>query len=235
MLKVEPNPREVMKKGVNLRDFAETLQVFQGSLHVNDFNLYGRTYRVQAEAQAPFRQTPEDIGRLQVRARGGEMIPLSALTRTEFSSGPNLLSRFNGLTAALITGTPAPGASSGQMLDAIDRLVADKYQSQGITAAYSGESFQEKNSSGDSGLVFALGLVLVFLVLAAQYESWALPFAVLFGIPFGILGAFLGIWLRGMPSDIYFQVGLITISLRHTWGGASMAWPIPTARPTRCT
>jgi len=204
--------REAAKaRGVNLTDLFATAQASLSTLYINDFNLYGRTYRVQAEAQAPFRQTPEDIGRLQVRSASGEMIPLSALTRTEFSSGPNLLSRFNGLTSALITGVPGPNASSGQMLDAIDRLVADKYASQGVTAAYSGESFQEKNSSGDSGMVFALGLVLVFLVLAAQYESWALPFAVLFGIPFGILGAFLGVWLRGMPSDIYFQVGLITV------------------------
>ncbi|MEZ4379341.1 MAG: multidrug efflux RND transporter permease subunit [Gemmatimonadales bacterium] len=204
--------REAAKaRGVSLTELFQTAQASLSTLYINDFNLYGRTYRVQAEAQVPFRQRPEDIGRLQVRSASGEMIPIGALSRTEFSSGPNLLSRFNGLTSALITGVPAPGASSGQMLDAVEGLMAQKYQPQGIGFAYGGQSFQERNSSGDSGLVFALGLILVFLVLAAQYESWAIPFAVLLGIPFGILGAFLGVWLRGMSSDIYFQVGLITV------------------------
>ena len=139
------------------------------------------------------------------------MVPVSALTQTEFRGGPGILTRFNGFTSALMTGVPAPGRSSGELLDAVDGLIADKYASQGIGHAYAGQSFQERASGGDSGLVFALGLVLVFLVLAAQYESWAIPFAVLLGIPFGIFGAFLGVWLRGMASDIYFQVGLITV------------------------
>ncbi len=204
--------RETAKaRGVELTDLFQTLQAMLSTFYINDFNLYGRTYRVQAEAQARFRQTPDDIGRLYVRAANGDMVPVSALTQTEFRGGPGILTRFNGFTSALITGVPAPGKSSGQMLNAIDRLVAEKFEPQGIGHAYAGQSFQERASSGDAGLVFALGLILVFLVLAAQYESWAIPFAVLLGIPFGIFGAFLGVWLRGMPSDIYFQVGLITV------------------------
>ncbi len=204
--------RETAKaRGVGLADLFSTLQAMLSTLYINDFNLYGRTYRVQAEAQSRFRQTPEDIGRLYVRSSRGEMVPVSALTRTEFRGGPAILTRFNGFNAALITGVPAPGKSSGDMLDAVERLVKEKYEAEGIGAAYSGQSFQERASSGQGGLVFALGLILVFLVLAAQYESWAIPFAVLFGIPFGIFGAFLGVWLRGMPSDVYFQVGLITV------------------------
>jgi len=204
--------REAAKaRGVALTDLFQTLQAMLSTLYINDFNLYGKTYRVQAEAQAPFRQRPEDIGRLHVRSARGEMVPVAALTSTEFRGGPSIQSRFNGFTSALITGVPAPGRSSGEVLDAVERLVADKYQTQGIGYGYSGQSFQERASSGDSGLVFALGLVLVFLVLAAQYESWAIPFAVLLGIPFGIFGAFLGVFLRGMPGDVYFQVGLITV------------------------
>lgn len=204
--------RETAKaRGVELTDLFQTLQAMLSTFYINDFNLYGRTYRVQAEAQARFRQTPEDIGRLYVRASDGAMVPVSALTQTEFRGGPGILTRFNGFTSALMTGVPAPGRSSGELLDAVDGLIADKYASQGIGHAYAGQSFQERASGGDSGLVFALGLVLVFLVLAAQYESWAIPFAVLLGIPFGIFGAFLGVWLRGMASDIYFQVGLITV------------------------
>ncbi len=204
--------REAAKaRGVALTDLFQTLQALLSTLYINDFNLYGKTYRVQAEAQAPFRQRPEDIGRLYVRSQGGQMVPVSALTSTEFRGGPSIQSRFNGFTSALITGVPAPGRSSGEVLDAVERLVADKYASQGIGYGYSGQSFQERASGGDSGLVFALGLVLVFLVLAAQYESWSIPFAVLLGIPFGIFGAFVGVWARGMASDVYFQVGLVTV------------------------
>ena len=109
-----------------------------------------------------------------------------------------------------MTATAPPGVSSGQQLDAVERLIA-RYADQGVGYAYSGQSFQERTSGGQAGLVFVLGLVLVFLVLAAQYESWSIPFAVLLGVPFGVLGALLGVWLRGMASDIYFQVGLITV------------------------
>jgi multidrug efflux pump len=204
--------RETAKaRGVELDDLFATLQAMLSSLYINDFNLYGRTYRVQAEAQARYRQSPEDIGRLYVRTDSSqEMIPLSALTRTEFRGAPSVLSRFNGFPSALVTSTAPPGISSGQQLDAVERLLA-KYADQGVGYAYSGQSYQERASSGQAGLVFALGLVLVFLVLAAQYESWSIPFAVILGIPFGVLGAFLGVWLRGIPSDIYFQVGLITV------------------------
>jgi multidrug efflux pump subunit AcrB len=136
---------------------------------------------------------------------------VSALTRTEFRSGPTLLSRFNGFTSALMTGTPKPGHSSGELLKQLDDLVSTRFSALGIGLGYSGQSYQERASSGAATLVFALGLIMVFLVLAAQYESWAIPFAVLLGVPFGVLGALLGVWLRGQPSDIYFQIGLITV------------------------
>jgi multidrug efflux pump len=197
--------------GVALGDLFGTLQALLSTLYINDFNLYGRTYRVQAEAQAPFRQKPDDIGRLYVRGANKAMIPLSAVTRTEFRAAPTLLTRFNGFTSALVTGTPKPGRSSGEMMGQLDDLIRTRFASAGLTFAYSGQSFQERSSRGAAGAVMVLGLVIVFLVLAAQYESWSLPFAVLLGVPFGVLGAYLGVWLRGQPSDVYVQVGLITV------------------------
>ncbi|HEU4955901.1 MAG TPA: efflux RND transporter permease subunit, partial [Gemmatimonadales bacterium] len=207
--------RETAKaRGVKLGDLFATLQAMLSALYINDFNLYGRTYRVQAEAQSRFRQSPDDIGRLFVRAEDSdnkEMIPLSALTKAEFRAAPSVLTRFNGFTSALVTSAAPPGVSSGQQLDAVERLLNGKYAAEGVGYGYSGQSFQERASSGQGGLVFGLGLILVFLVLAAQYESWSIPFAVILGVPFGVFGAFLGVWLRGLPSDIYFQVGLITV------------------------
>ncbi len=198
-------------RGVNLGDLFSTLQAFLSSVYINDFNLYGKTFRVQAEAEPQFRQTPADIGRLYVRGNGGAMIPVSALTTTAFRSGPTVLPRFNGFTSALFTGAPKPGYSSGELLSEIDSLVGAEFAPAGIGVAYSGQSYQEQASSGDATLVFGIGLVIVFLVLAAQYESWSVPFAVLLGLPFGVLGALLGIWLRGQPNDIYFQVGVIAV------------------------
>jgi multidrug efflux pump len=198
-------------RGVSLTDLFGTMQTFLSTLYINDFNLYGRTYRVQAEAQARFRQSPADLARLYVRSNRGEMIPISTLTRTEYRSGPTQMLRFNGFGSALFTGTPKTGRSSGEVLRELDSLVATDFASQGVGIAYSGQSYQERAGSGQAGLVFALGLIIVFLVLAAQYESWSIPFAVLLGVPFGALGALLGIWIRGTPSDIYFQVGLITV------------------------
>jgi multidrug efflux pump len=198
-------------RGVNLGDLFGTLQAFLSALYINDFNLYGKTFRVQAEAEPPFRQSPADIGRLYVRGRNDAMIPVSALTTTEFRSGPTVIPRFNGFTSALFTGAPKPGYSSGELLSEVDSLVGAQFAPAGIGVAYSGESYQEEASTGDAAIVFAVGLLIVFLVLAAQYESWSVPFAVLLGLPFGVLGALLGIWLRGQPSDIYFQVGVIAV------------------------
>jgi multidrug efflux pump len=198
-------------RGVNLTDLFATMQAFLSSLYINDFNLFGKTYRVQATAAEPYRQSPSDIGKLYVRGNNDQMIPVAALTTTSFRSAPTVISRFNGFTSAQFTGAPKPGHSSGELLDEVDRLIQTDFASSGLGVSYSGESFQERASSGDAALVFALGLVMVFLVLAAQYESWSIPFAVLLGIPFGVLGALLGIWIRHQPNDIYFQVGLITV------------------------
>src|SRR3989441_51185 len=199
-LYVQVDREKAKALGISLTDLFQTLQAFLSTLYINDFNLYGKTYRVQAEAQPKFRQTPEDIGRLYVRAPNQPMVPVSALTHTQFQAGPSVLTRFNGFTSALVIGAPAPGKSSGQMLDAVERLVQEKYAGQGVGYAFSGQSYQERASGGQGGLVVALGLVMVFLGLA-----------VLLAVPFGTLGALLGVWLRGMPNDVYVQIGLIVV------------------------
>jgi hydrophobe/amphiphile efflux-1 (HAE1) family protein len=208
---VHVDREKVKSLGVSLSEVFQTLQTMLSTLYVNDFNLYGRTYRVQLEAQEQFRQTPENIGKLYVRGPDSAMIPVSSLVRTEIQGGPSLVQRFNGFTSALLTGQPKPGYSSGQMLAAVERLADSGFASRGVGYAFSGQSFQEAASGGQGGLIFVFGLVMVFLVLAAQYESWSIPFAVLFGIPFGAFGAFLGVWLRGMASDVYFQIGLLVV------------------------
>ena len=208
---VTVNRESAKARGVNLGDLFGTMQAFLSELYINDFNLFGKTYRVQAEAQEQFRQKPEDIGRLYVRGNGGAMIPLSALTTQSYRSAPTVLQRFNGFTSAQFTGAPKPGRSSGELLSEVDSLVQSQFASSGVGVSYSGQSYQERVSSGDAALVFALGLLIVFLVLAAQYESWSVPFAVLLGVPFGVLGALLGIWIRGQPNDVYFQVGMIAV------------------------
>ena len=208
---VDVDRESAKSHGVSPGQVYGTLQAMLSTFYVNDFNQFGRTYRVQLEAQARFRQRPEDISRFYVRSQDGNMVPIGALARTTMQAGPSLVTRFNGFPSALVTGAPRPGHSSGEMLAAIDKLVADKYTAMGIGGAYSGQSYQERSSSGQGGFVFGMGIIIVFLVLAALYESWSVPFAVLLGVPFGIAGAFIGIWLRGLPSDVYFQVGLITV------------------------
>ncbi|HEX3868518.1 MAG TPA: multidrug efflux RND transporter permease subunit [Gemmatimonadaceae bacterium] len=198
-------------RGVNLTDLFATLQAFLSTLYINDFDLAGKTYRVQAQAEEQFRQSPTDIGKLYVRGTNNTMIPVSALTTTSFRTAPTVVTRFNGFMSAQFTGSPKAGHSTGELLHEVDQLIDTQFASAGLGVSYSGQSFQERASSGDAALVFALGLVLVFLVLAAQYESWSVPFAVLLGVPFGLLGALLGIYIRNQPNDIYFQVGLITV------------------------
>jgi multidrug efflux pump len=210
-LYVTVNQDAAYARGIVPGQIFSTLQAMLSNLYINDFNLYGRSYRVQAEALPEFRQRPEDIGRFHVRSAAGEMVPLSALVSTEMRGGPSIIQRFNGFPSALVTGQPRPGKSSGEMLDAVERLVAEKYAAQGIGYAYSGQSYQERISGGSSALVIGLGLIMVFLVLAAQYESFSIPFAVLLGVPFGVFGALLGAWLRGMANDVYFQVGMIAV------------------------
>ncbi|ODT68243.1 MAG: RND transporter [Nitrosomonadales bacterium SCN 54-20] len=200
--------------GVPISEVFDTMQAYFGNLYVNDFVKFGRVYRVQTEALPEYRSRPDDISKVYVRAQNGPeptMIPLDSVVSTEFSSGPDPVTHFNGFNTALVLGGAAPGYSSGQALEALEQAANEILVPRGYTIDWSGISFQERKAGGQSIMVFAFALLMVFLVLAALYESWSVPFAVILAIPFGVLGALLAIWTRGLTNDIYFQIGLITL------------------------
>ncbi|MDN5935423.1 MAG: multidrug efflux RND transporter permease subunit [Nitrosospira sp.] len=200
--------------GVPISEVFDTMQAYFGNLYINDFVKFGRIYRVQTEALPEYRSSPDDISKIYVRARSGaehHMIPLDAVVTTEFTSGPDPVTHFNGFNTALVLGGAAPGYSSGQVIEALEQIADEILTPRGYTIDWSGMSFQESKAGGQSTFVFAFALLMVFLVLAALYESWSIPFAVILAIPFGILGALLAIWTRGLTNDIYFQIGLVTL------------------------
>jgi multidrug efflux pump len=169
---------------------------------------------VQTEAEPEFRSTPQDLSKIYLRAQnaqGTNMIPLDTVVTAEYQSGPDPVKHFNGYNTALLMGAAAPGFSSGQALEALERVAKDVLVPQGYGIDWSGLSFQERRMGGQSNLVFIVGLLMVFLVLAAQFESWVVPFAVILAVPFGIFGALTAVWLRGFENDIYFQIGLVTL------------------------
>jgi len=196
--------------GVPVQDAYTTLQTMFGSLYVSQFPKDSRLYQVILQAEPKSRMTPEDIGRFYVKDREGKMIPMSALVNTKYVTGPDLVTRFNNYPAIAINGAPAPGVSSGQALEAISGL-AREVMPQGYAYEWAGEAREEVSSGSTSANAFIFGLIFVFLILAAQYESWALPVGVMLAIPFAILGALLAIALRGLQNDVYFQIGLITL------------------------
>ncbi len=196
--------------GVPVADAYAALQTLFGSVYASQYNKYGRVWRVILQAEPAYREKPEDINNIFVRQKDGKMVPLSALVTTRYITGPDLVSRFNGFTAARITGDAASGFSSGQAIETMEAL-AGEVLPDGFTYAWSGQSYEEKQASGTAALVFVFALVMVFLILAAQYEQWSLPVAVITAVPFGLFGALLAVWLRGMENDVYFQIGLITL------------------------
>jgi multidrug efflux pump len=206
-VKVDREKAETL--GAPIADVYGALQSLFGSLYVSQYNKYGRVWQVVLQAEPEFRNSPEDLRNIFVRGRSGEMVPLDAVTTTRFTRGPDLIPRFNGFPAAKINGGPAPGFSSGQAIATMETLAADLPDGFGI--AWSGQAYEEKQSGGASALVFVFGLVMVFLILAAQYESWSLPGSVITAVPFGVLGALVAVWLRGLQNDVYFQIGLVTL------------------------
>ncbi|TVV74401.1 efflux RND transporter permease subunit [Sphingomonas solaris] len=195
--------------GLAIADVNATLSIAFGSAYANDFNREGRVLRVLLQADAPFRMTPEDVLNLRVRNTTGEMVPFSAFTSASWESGPPQLQRYNGYSAATISGTPAPGRSTGEALAEMEKLAAKLPG--GYTYEWTGTAFEEKAAGGQVAGLLGLSLVVVFLLLAALYESWTVPLAVLLVVPLGILGAVLFTMFRGMSADVYFNVGLITI------------------------
>ena len=196
--------------GIRLASILEPLQAYFGSLYVNDFNRFGRIWRVVAQAEGEFRDSPRDIERIYVRNTGGRQVPLSAVVATEFRVGPNVFPRFNGYPAVEVTGAPAPGLSSGQAMDVV-REVAEEHLPPGYGIEWSSASYQEIRAGNQAPIVLVFGLLIVFLILAAQYERWSLPVAVLLGVPLAVMGALVAVWWRGYAQDIYFQVGLLTL------------------------
>jgi HAE1 family hydrophobic/amphiphilic exporter-1/multidrug efflux pump len=213
-LYVHVNRERAKALGVPISDIFDTLQAYFGNFYINDFVKFGRIYHVQTEAEADFRATPQDIAKIYVRAQtaqGTNMIPLDTVLTTEYQSGPDPVNHFNGYNTALVLGAAAPGYSSGQALEALDRVGKEILLPQGYAIDWSNISFQERRVGGQSGQVFAVGLLMVFLVLAAQFESWVVPFAVILAVPFAIFGALTAVWMRGFENDIYFQIGLVTL------------------------
>ncbi|GAA0567659.1 multidrug efflux RND transporter permease subunit [Caenispirillum bisanense] len=196
--------------GVPIDSVFATMQSTFGSLYVNDFTLYGRTFRVSLQSESDFRAKPEDLRHVFVRSAGGDMIPLDALVTVKRVTGPDLMERYNVFPAAKITGDPAPGVSSGQALAAFQAVAAEVLP-ENYTLGWVGTAYQEVTTEGTSAIAFVLGLVMVFLILAAQYERWSLPLAVVTAVPFAVFGALLAIWLRGTANDVYFQIGLVTL------------------------
>ncbi|MDQ1183060.1 efflux RND transporter permease subunit [Agrobacterium larrymoorei] len=196
--------------GVSVTDVFETLQIYLGSLYVNDFNAFGRTYSVRVQADAKFRSRAEDIGQLKVRSSNGQMIPLSALLKVNATTGPERTTRYNGFLSADINGGPAPGFSSGEAQAAIERIASETLPS-GISFEWTDLTYQQILAGSSGLLVFPLALLLVYLVLAAQYESLTLPLAIIMIVPMGVLAAMTGVWLTGGDNNIFTQIGLIVL------------------------
>lgn len=196
--------------GVEVTDIFNTLQVYLGSLYVNDFNQFGRTYSVRVQADATYRSHADDIGKLKVRSVSGEMIPLSALMKVDHTVGPERAMRYNGFLSADISGGSAPGFSSGQAKAAIERIAAETLP-QGIGFEWTELTYQEILAGNSALWVFPLAILLVFLVLAAQYESLTLPLAILLIVPMGLLSAMAGVWLSGGDNNVFTQIGLIVL------------------------
>ena len=181
-----------------------------GSLYVNDFNRFGRTYRVITQADAQFRMQPEDIGLLKVRNAAGDMIPLGTLVNITRTSGPDRVMRYNGYPSADITGGAAPGYSSGQATAAIEKIVSETLP-EGMTYEWTDLTYQEKQTGNSALYIFPLAVFLAFLILAAQYNSWSLPFAVLLIAPMALLSAIAGVWLSNGDNNIFTQIGFVVL------------------------
>ncbi len=209
-LRAEVDREKASLLGVPVSDVYSAVQAQFGSLAASQYNQFSRVWWVVLQSDPKYRQNPEDLTRLYTRSGDGHMVPLSAVVRTSWVTGPDFLPHFNGFPASKVNGNAATGYSSGQAIDAMEE-VAQATLPAGFTFAWSGLAFEEKQSGGTSSAAFILGLVIVFLVLAAQYESWTLPGAVMTAVPFGILGALTFNWLRGLENDVYFQIGLLVL------------------------
>ena len=201
---------KVKMLGVPLADVFSTMKAYTGSVYVNDFNMFNRIYKVYIQAEAPYREHKDNINLFFVKASNGVMVPLTSLGNASYTTGPGSIKRFNMFTTAVIRGEAAHGYSSGQAMEIMEQIARD-HLPDNIGLEWSGLSYQEKQAGGQTGLVLALVFLFVFLFLAAQYESWTLPVAVLLSLPIAALGAYLGVWICGLENDVYFQIGLVML------------------------
>ncbi|MEM7754962.1 MAG: multidrug efflux RND transporter permease subunit [Planctomycetota bacterium] len=209
-LKIDLDRTRAETLGMPTDGIFDALGSLFGSAYVSQYTKFGRVWNVIVQADAPFRDDPEDVSRIYVRQNDGEMIPLSAVVTASYAAGPDLVTRFNGLPAAKITGDAAAGFSSGESIAAMEAVAAEVLPDT-MSYAWSGQAFEEKQTGSTSTAAFAFGIILVFLILAAQYEKWSLPLAIITAVPFGVFGALVSVWVAGMENDVYFQVGLITL------------------------
>ncbi len=209
-LNVQLDRDKAKSLGVAVGDVFDAMSSTFGSLYVNDFSKFGRIFTVQLQSEADFRDSVEDLRNVFVRGQNGQMITLTSLVTIEQRTGPEVVDRYNAFPAAKFVGGPAPGYSSGESLAAMEQL-AKEVLPDGYTLAWTGSAFQEKSTGGSSSMVFVVALLMVFLILSAQYERWTLPFAVLTAVPFAVFGALLATWMRGLANDVYFQVALVTL------------------------
>lgn len=201
---------KVKMLGVPLADVFSTMKAYTGSVYVNDFNMFNRIYKVYIQAEAPYREHKDNINLFFVKAKDGAMIPLASLGNATYTTGPGSIKRFNMFTTAVIRGSAAQGYSSGQAMEIMEQIARD-HLPDNIGVEWSGLSYQEKKAGGQTGLVLTLVFLFVFLFLAAQYESWTVPIAVLLSLPVAALGAYLGVVICGLENDIYFQIGLVML------------------------
>ncbi len=201
---------KVIRMGVPLTSVFETLQSSLGSAYVNDFNEFNRTFQVNMQAESRFRLTPDDVTRLDVRNASGQMVPLASFVRVTDSIGPDRIERYNMYESATVNGIPKPGASSGEVMGVMEELLKNTLPP-GIGFEWSAMSYQERLAGGQGVIVFALGLLLVYLILAAQYESWTVPLAVVLSIPLVIIGALAALSFRGLDNNVFTQIGLVLL------------------------
>lgn len=197
-------------QGVNMSDVFLTMKAFTGSVYVNDFNMFNRIYRVYIQAEAPYRAHRDNLNLFFVRGSDNAMIPITSLGTSSYTTGAGTMKRFNMFNSATITGEAAHGYSSGQAMTALEQI-AREHLPESIGVEWSGLSYQEKHESGQTGMVLGLAFIFVFLFLAAQYESWSVPIAVILSLPVAGIGAYLGIWICGLENNIYFQIGLVML------------------------
>lgn len=207
---IDVNREKARSLQVPVNDVFTAMQCTFGSFYVNDFTLYGRNYMVNLQAESDFRRSPEDLRFVFVKSLQGNMVPLDTLVTVQKTVGPDIVERFNIFPAAKIMGQPAPGFSSGQAIAAMEETAASILGSQ-YSLAWTGSAYQEKLAGGTGLFAFGFGIVMVFLILAAQYERWSMPLAVITAVPFAVLGAVAAIWVKGLDNDLYFQIGLIVL------------------------